>query len=296
MKGPKTNDRRFPLPRRTGHGDFPHPALAKVVSAREHSQRLEAQVFQMSIQTEALPFAPAPLATPFQMAPQAVADEMIEVAERCARVAQAKIVGPASQVPVQPPKQFRQGCVALLCVDELSQRFAFPGQRLGRWPQVPVALWPPIPVAVIPKGVAQEVQALAGLAQIQHTSLPGGSFRARCLLSPRGVRLVRAVVSSQPILASPHPAGWPLPFKCNEAEPSSRDATARAFASPSFGEQGRPHSLWVWLHDFRPIIMINSFQLTRTSQALLGAFRMTRMARMGAAIRKPKPEVRTPAV
>ena len=29
MRGPKTNDRRSPLPRRTGHGDFPHPALAK---------------------------------------------------------------------------------------------------------------------------------------------------------------------------------------------------------------------------------------------------------------------------
>ena len=64
------------------------------------------------------------------------------------------------------------------------------------------------------------------------------------------------------------------PSMCNEAEPSSRDATARAFASPSLSEQGRPHSLWVRLHDFRPIIMTNSFQLTRTSQALLGAFQM----------------------
>ena len=40
MKGPKTNDRCFPLPRRTGHGDFPPPALARVVSSRKHSQRL----------------------------------------------------------------------------------------------------------------------------------------------------------------------------------------------------------------------------------------------------------------
>ena len=54
MKGPKTNDRRFPLPRRTGHGDFPHPALARVVYCRERSQRHKAQVFQMSIQADAL--------------------------------------------------------------------------------------------------------------------------------------------------------------------------------------------------------------------------------------------------
>src|SRR6266705_608941 len=171
MKGPQANDRRFPLPRRTGHGDFPHPALAWVGYSRKHSQRLEAQVFQMSIQTDALSFAPAPLTAPFQMAPQAAADEMIEVAECFARVAQREIVRPASQVPIQPPNQFRQGCMALLCVNELSQRFPFPCHRLARWPQVPVSLWPPIPVAIIPKGVTQKVQALASLSQVQHASL-----------------------------------------------------------------------------------------------------------------------------
>src|SRR6266487_2625816 len=106
------------------------------------------------------------------------------------------------------------------------------------------------------------------------SQVPGGSFCACCLLSPWGVWSVRLIVASRPVLALPNPAGWPLPFKRNEAESSSRDATARAFASPSLCEQGRPRSLWVRLHDFRPIIMINPFQLTRTSQASLGAFRM----------------------
>jgi hypothetical protein len=101
------------------------------------------------------------------------------------------------------------------------------------------------------------------------SQVPAGSFRARCLLSPRGVRSVLMVVASEPVMASPHSAGWPLPYTCNEAETSSRDATARAFAPPSFSEQSRPHSLWVRLHDFRPIIMANAFQLTRTSQACL---------------------------
>ena len=85
------------------------------------------------------------------------------------------------------------------------------------------------------------------------------------------------VVASRPVMASPNSAGWPLPFKCNEVEPSSRDATARAFASPSFCEQRRRHSLWVWLHDFRPIIMINAFQLTRTNQACLALSELTRI-------------------
>ncbi|MCW5556075.1 MAG: hypothetical protein KIS67_28450 [Verrucomicrobiae bacterium] len=101
------------------------------------------------------------------------------------------------------------------------------------------------------------------------SQVPAGSFRARCLLSPRGVRSVRRVVASRPMLASPFPAGWPLPLLCNEAEPSSRDATARAFAFPSLNGRDRSHPLRSRLHDFRPIIMINSSQLTRTSQACL---------------------------
>src|SRR2546426_12646390 len=98
------------------------------------------------------------------------------------------------------------------------------------------------------------------------SQVPGGSFRARCLLPPRGVRSVHVIVASRPMLASPSLAGWPLPCKRNEAEPSSRDATARAFASPSLSVQGRPQTLWVRLHDSRPIVMINSFQLTRPTK------------------------------
>src|ERR1043166_2475855 len=60
MKGPEANDRRFPLPRRTGHGDFPHPALARVVSSRKHSQRHHAHVLQMSIKANTLPHPPLP--------------------------------------------------------------------------------------------------------------------------------------------------------------------------------------------------------------------------------------------
>mgnify|MGYP000982337091 CR=1 FL=1 len=60
MKGLATNDRRSPPPRRTGHGDFPHPALARDVSSRRHSQRDQSQMTHVSIQADALSNTPAP--------------------------------------------------------------------------------------------------------------------------------------------------------------------------------------------------------------------------------------------
>jgi len=88
--------------------------------------------------------------------------------------------------------------------------------------------------------------------------------------------------SSRPMLASPHPAGWPLPYKCNEAEPSSQDATARAFTFPGLNARDCSPALRSRLHDFRPIIMINTFQLTRTTKlclALSGFHGCSRMSK-----------------
>src|ERR1039458_6546950 len=160
-----------PLPRRTGHGDFPHPALARVVYSRERSQRHQSQVVQVSVEANAWSSPPAALAAPTQVFAQAAPHEMVEVTERLARIAQTKVVGPASQMTVQSLNQFRQGCIALLGVNELSHRFPLPRLRFGRGLQVPVALRSPILVAVVPKGVAQKVQTLTGLPQVQHTSL-----------------------------------------------------------------------------------------------------------------------------
>ena len=98
------------------------------------------------------------------------------------------------------------------------------------------------------------------------SQVPGVSFRARCLLSPRGVGSVRLIDSSQPVLALPLLAGWPLPLLCNEAEPSSRDATARALAFPSFNGQDRSHPLKGRLHDSRSFVMMNTFQFMRTTK------------------------------
>ena len=175
MRGPKTNDRRSPLPRRTGHEDFPHPALAGLGSASKHSQRDQSQM-------------PARLAS----------------------------VAPPPQTPL--------------------------------WLPVPGCRWP---------------------ARRGASPVPGGSFGARCLLSPRGAGPVRLIESSRPVLASSHPADWPLPSSCNEAEPSSRVATARALAFPSVSGRDRSHPLKGRLHDFRSSIMANTFQLTRATKLRL---------------------------
>jgi hypothetical protein len=106
------------------------------------------------------------------MLAQAAPHEMVEVPKRLARVAQTKVFGPASQVPVQSPNPFGQGSVTLLWIDESSQRLPLSRHRFARGLQVEVALGSSsILVAVIPKGVAQKIQALARLAQVQYTRL-----------------------------------------------------------------------------------------------------------------------------
>ena len=85
MRGPKANDRRSPLPRQTGRGDFPHPAFARVVFSRKHSQRHQAQVLQVSRDADARPCPPAPLAASAQMAFEPLSHEPVEVPERLAR-------------------------------------------------------------------------------------------------------------------------------------------------------------------------------------------------------------------
>ena len=86
MRGPKPNDRRSPLPRRTGHGDCPHPALACVVSSRKHSQRDQSPMVQMSIYADSPTVTPAPLTATLQMSRQSVSDELIELTKRLALI------------------------------------------------------------------------------------------------------------------------------------------------------------------------------------------------------------------
>ena len=132
MKGPETNDRCSPLPRRTGHGDFPHPALAGVVFSRMHSQRDQSQMVQVSKPTDALTGTPAPLAATLQMSPQPIPHEMIELAERLPRVTQSKIVGPAPHMSIHPPDQLRHRRMTLMRSDQGPQGLPFPVHRFAR--------------------------------------------------------------------------------------------------------------------------------------------------------------------
>jgi hypothetical protein len=108
-------------------------------------------------------------ATP-QVLGQSVSHEVVEGAKSWTRVAQPKVVGPASQVPVELSDQVRQWSMTLLRGYNLSQRFSFPCQRLAAGMQVPVALRSTKSISVISKGVAKKIKALAGLPQIQDAS------------------------------------------------------------------------------------------------------------------------------
>jgi len=107
---------------------------------------------------------------------------------------------------------------------------------------------------------------LAAKRLCRASQVPDDSVCARCLLSPRRVQPVHLVEPSGLLRASPLLKGWPLSITFNEAESSSRDTTARAFAASGFDRQDcsrRPQS---WLHDFRPFVMMNTLHFTRTTE------------------------------
>jgi hypothetical protein len=140
MKGPQTNDRCSPLPRRSGHGDFPHPALASVVSSRRHSQTHQSQMFQVRVEAAPLAGAPAPWTASLQMLPQPTPPAVVQVPKHAPRITPTQIFGPAPPMAVQPPDQLRQRRVALLRINQPSQRLPLPRPRLARRPPVPVGL------------------------------------------------------------------------------------------------------------------------------------------------------------
>src|SRR5437762_11980496 len=107
---------------------------------------------------------------------------------------------------------------------------------------------------------------LAAERQCRVSQVPSCSVCARCLLSPRRVRPLHLVDAAGPMLASPLLEGWPLSSKFNEAETSSRDTTARAFAVSGFDRQDCSRQPAWWLHDCRPFIMMNTLQFTRTTE------------------------------
>src|SRR5260370_41195413 len=97
---------------------------------------------------------------------------------------------------------------------------------------------------------------LAAEGLCRASQVPVGSGCARCLLSPRRVQPVHLVEASRLMLASTLLKGWPLSVKFNEADSSSRDTTARGFASSCFYRSEcfrRPAS---WVTVFCPFIYV----------------------------------------
>ena len=166
-----------PLPRRTGHEDFPHPALAWVVSSRKHSQAYQSQMVQMRIQANSPAGPPTPLTAPTQMLAQPIPHEVVQVAKRVPRVAQLKVVGPAPHLPIHPPDQLRQGRVALMVIDQPAPKpHAIAGvDRAGEsasaglgqllWPGLSAGVVsPPEPLRAVSVGEASAPTQPTGLA------------------------------------------------------------------------------------------------------------------------------------
>ena len=81
MKGPRTNDRVSPLPRQTGHEDFPHPAFVGIGSSESFSEQLQSERLQVFMDADPFGRAPRALTASFQMEPQPLFDKVIQVAD-----------------------------------------------------------------------------------------------------------------------------------------------------------------------------------------------------------------------
>ena len=128
---------------------------------------------QVRIQADARAGTPTPLTASAQMPPQPIPHEVVQLAKRPLRVAQAKVTGPAPQMPIHPPGQLRQRRVALVRVDHSAQRVPFPRQRLARGHEIPVSSRAAILVAVLPEGVARKIQARRAVANPASGFSPG---------------------------------------------------------------------------------------------------------------------------
>ena len=98
-------------PRRTGRAGFPHPALAEALAASMHRlfpvelQGDQAQLFHVGVNRHPFWGSIGSLTTAPQMFPQAPVYVAVDLVEGVPRIAATEVVAPASQVPIQLPKQ-----------------------------------------------------------------------------------------------------------------------------------------------------------------------------------------------
>src|SRR5690606_12043345 len=140
-------------------------------SAPGRSQEAQPEGLQMGIERLSRRKAVTALAATIQVATQAATDEPVQLAERLARVAVAEVVRPRMQPAVQASHQFREWHETTSTVRLAPQPVPSPCQRLRRSRRIQVAMGTTLQVAIIPEREPQEVQALAGMVQLDHPCL-----------------------------------------------------------------------------------------------------------------------------
>jgi hypothetical protein len=126
-------------PRQTGRAAFPHPAFTATLASGTHrqlrghrAQRSQPQLLEMHVGADMLRRTVTPLAASLQVLLETDMYLMIDLLESHARIAEAKVVGPASQVLVQFLNQHRDRQVTPMTAGHLLQLLPFPFQALGR--------------------------------------------------------------------------------------------------------------------------------------------------------------------
>src|SRR6266404_1373573 len=162
-------------PRRTGHADFPHPALASALTSGMRRQlcgpgRQVHQAHTLEVLEVAHPFrrSKGPLAAAARVLAQPPTYEGIDLSKGHARVSEAEVVRPAGELPIDLCDHCRQWLETLLLADRLSQCLSPARHRFLRGVQVQISMLASVEVAIIPKREPQKLQACSLLPQIDY--------------------------------------------------------------------------------------------------------------------------------
>src|ERR1700741_3159347 len=129
----------YPLPRQTGHADFPHPAFAKVVR-QAHSQADESQASKVVVVAFIGRWIPSALTASFEMLMQSFEHIRVNVAHGIARITQAEVSAPSVQMTIEFSDQLGQWHMAAMESELLMEHGSLTSQRSARRHQVPVTL------------------------------------------------------------------------------------------------------------------------------------------------------------
>ena len=238
-----------PPPRRTGHADFPHPALAKDI-CKMHSQLNQSYLLSV----EAVLLLLLGLLT-----------QLLSPSGKCRR--QKPFVYPSQLHRFSRPRYIQSAVhssdSARLTLKPLRSTGITPLHHYYELLRLPLA------------AACKVIDSLKGLSALptprRASQVPDCSFRTRRLLSPRRALPVLTTVTSQQMLASPHPKGWPLScFRVTRLN-QVRLRYGSCVCLPRLRRRNCSRSPLGLLHVQRLIHMTDSFHSVRNSQALLGA-------------------------